>query len=86
MLMRDLQCRRSQDIYLLFCGTILLKPTLPFLLYCDILVSANFEVLFMGTKAKERGLFVLGVAICLALAGVAVLLEKLIPGGLLGAR
>ena len=37
----------------------------------------------MGTKAKERGLFVLGVAICLALAGVAVLLEKLIPGGLL---
>lgn len=40
----------------------------------------------MGTKAKERGLFVLGVAICLALAGVAVLLEKLIPGGLLVAR
>lgn len=39
----------------------------------------------MESKTKERGLFVLGVAICFALAGVSVLLESLIPGGLLGA-
>ena len=39
----------------------------------------------MNTKTKERWLFVLGIAICLAVAGVSVLLEKLIPGGLLGA-
>ena len=39
----------------------------------------------MNTKTKERGLFILGVAICLAVAGVSVLLEELIPGGLLGA-
>ena len=36
-------------------------------------------------KAKEYGLFVLGVAICFAVAGVSVWLEELIPGGLLGA-
>ena len=39
----------------------------------------------MKMKAKERGLFILGIAICFAVAGVSVLLEKLIPGGLLGA-
>ena len=39
----------------------------------------------MNTKKKEQGLFLLGVAICFALAGVAILLEELIPGGLLGA-
>ena len=39
----------------------------------------------MESKAKERGLFILGVAICFALAGIAVVLENLIPGGLLGA-
>ena len=39
----------------------------------------------MNTKAKERGLFALGVAICLGVAAVSVLLENLIPGGLLGA-
>ena len=39
----------------------------------------------MTAKTKERLLFVLGVAICFALAGVAVLLEHVIPGGLLGA-
>ena len=39
----------------------------------------------MRTKAKEYGLFILGVAICFALAGVSILLENLIPGGLLGA-
>ena len=39
----------------------------------------------MNEKTKERLLFVLGVAICFAVAGVSVLLEELIPGGLLGA-
>ena len=37
------------------------------------------------SKAKERGLFVLGIAICFAVAGLAVLVEKLIPGEVLGA-
>ena len=36
-------------------------------------------------KAKERGLFLLGVAICFAVAGLSVLLEGLIPGEILGA-
>ena len=39
----------------------------------------------MNTKTKERALFILGVAICFALAGASILLEHLIPGGLLGA-
>lgn len=39
----------------------------------------------MNTKAKERGMFVLGVAVCFALAGISVLIEHLVPGGLLGA-
>ncbi len=39
----------------------------------------------MSSKAKARGLFVLGLAICFAVAGVSVLLEHLIPGELLGA-
>ncbi|MBQ8880203.1 MAG: putative sulfate exporter family transporter [Clostridia bacterium] len=39
----------------------------------------------MNSKVKERGLFALGVAICFAVAGVSVLIEKLIPGGILGA-
>ena len=39
----------------------------------------------MNTKMKERLLFLLGVAICLAVAAVSVFLEALIPGGLLGA-
>ena len=39
----------------------------------------------MNSKIKERLLLVLGVAICLALAAVAVLVERLIPGELLGA-
>ena len=39
----------------------------------------------MNTKTKERCLFALGIAICLAVAGVSVLLEELIPGGILGA-
>ena len=39
----------------------------------------------MNPKAKNRLLFLLGVAICFAVAGVSVFLEELIPGGLLGA-
>ena len=38
----------------------------------------------MKEKTKERLLFLLGVAICFAVAALSVLLEKLIPGGLLG--
>ena len=36
-------------------------------------------------NTKNRWLFLLGVAICFAVASVSVLLEDLIPGGLLGA-
>ena len=36
-------------------------------------------------NAKKPGLFLLGVAICVAVAALSVLLEHLIPGGLLGA-
>ena len=36
-------------------------------------------------KTKKQGLFLLGVAICVAVAALSVLLEHLIPGGLLGA-
>ncbi len=39
----------------------------------------------MTAKTKERGLFALGLAICAGVAGISVLLEHLIPGGLLGA-
>ena len=39
----------------------------------------------MNPKTKERLLFLFGVAICFAVAGVSVFLEELIPGGLLGA-
>ena len=39
----------------------------------------------MKTKAKDTGMFILGVAICFAVAGVSVFLERLIPGELLGA-
>ena len=39
----------------------------------------------MNSKTKERLRFLLGVVICFAVAGVSVLLEELIPGGLLGA-
>ena len=39
----------------------------------------------MNSKAKDHLLFLLGVAICFAVAGVSVFLEELIPGGLLGA-
>lgn len=39
----------------------------------------------MSTKVKENLLFILGVAICFTVAAVSVLLEEIIPGGLLGA-
>ena len=39
----------------------------------------------MNPKTKERLLFLLGIAICFAVAALSVLLEKLIPGELLGA-
>lgn len=35
-------------------------------------------------KMKKRGMFILGVAICAAVAILSILLEKMIPGGLLG--
>ena len=39
----------------------------------------------MNPQMKERLLFLLGIAICFTVAGFSVLLEELIPGGLLGA-
>ena len=39
----------------------------------------------MNPKMKERLFFLLGIAICFTVAGFSVLLEELIPGGLLGA-
>lgn len=39
----------------------------------------------MKQKAKEYGLFILGLAICFSVAAVSVLAERLIPGDLLGA-
>lgn len=39
----------------------------------------------MESKAKERGLFILGIAICFAVAALSVFIEKLIPGEILGA-
>ncbi len=39
----------------------------------------------MRGKTKEHYLFILGVAICFVVAGLAVFLEEIIPGGLLGA-
>ena len=39
----------------------------------------------MDSKRKEWGLFILGIAICFAVAGLSVLVEYLVPGDLLGA-
>lgn len=39
----------------------------------------------MKLTLKKQGAFILGVTICFAVAGVSILLEKLIPGDLLGA-
>ena len=39
----------------------------------------------MESKTKKRGMFVLGIIICFAVAALSVFVEKLIPGELLGA-
>ena len=39
----------------------------------------------MNQKTKDRILFILGLAACFAVAGLSVLIEKLVPGDLLGA-
>ncbi|MBQ2759435.1 MAG: putative sulfate exporter family transporter [Clostridia bacterium] len=39
----------------------------------------------MKTKIKKQAVFIFGVLICFAVAALAILLEKLIPGELLGA-
>lgn len=39
----------------------------------------------MESKTKKRGMFILGVAICFAVASLSIFVEKLIPGELLGA-
>ena len=39
----------------------------------------------MDTKTNEKSLFALGLLICFAVAGLSVLVEKLVPGDLLGA-
>lgn len=39
----------------------------------------------MESKAKKRGMFMVGIAICFAVAALSVFVEKLIPGELLGA-
>ncbi len=39
----------------------------------------------MNEKAKKEGAFIVGLAICFAVAGIFVFLEGLIPGGVLGA-
>lgn len=51
--------------------------------FCTIIDNAENGT--MNSKAKERLCFLLGILICFAVAGLAVLLENLIPGGLLGA-
>jgi len=38
----------------------------------------------MDNKIKKQGIFILGIAICVAVAIIAIMLEKLIPGELLG--
>ncbi len=39
----------------------------------------------MESKIKSRGMFILGVAICFAVAGISFFVERIIPGELLGA-
>ncbi len=47
--------------------------------------TKNRRRYIMESKAKNRGMFILGVAICFSVAGLSVFVEKLIPGELLGA-
>ncbi len=39
----------------------------------------------MGLKNKDRLMFLLGLCICFLIAGISIFIEKIIPGGLLGA-
>ena len=39
----------------------------------------------MGLKIKNKIIFISGLCICFSIAGISIFLEKLIPGGLLGA-
>lgn len=39
----------------------------------------------MSSKIKDRGMFLLGITVCFAVAGLSVLVERLVPGELLGA-
>lgn len=39
----------------------------------------------MDSKIKDRSMFILGIAICFAVAGLSALVESLVPGDLLGA-
>lgn len=39
----------------------------------------------MDSKTKSNSLFILGLAICFGVATLSVLIEHLVPGGLLGA-
>ncbi len=39
----------------------------------------------MNNKMKKRGMFILGIAICIAVASLSIMLEMLIPGEILGA-
>ena len=39
----------------------------------------------MNTKINDWGMFILGIIICFVVAAASVLLERLIPGELLGA-
>jgi len=39
----------------------------------------------MKSKVKDNCMFIIGIAVCFAVAGVSVLIEKIIPGDLLGA-
>ena len=62
-----------------------MKPVEIFLQLCYTEVTNKKENYTMRQKTKGTCLFILGVAICFGLAGLSVLLEGLIPGGLLGA-
>lgn len=47
--------------------------------------SKNQRKYIVQTKTKDHGMFILGDAICFAVAGLSVLVEELIPGELMGA-
>ena len=39
----------------------------------------------MESKLKKNGMFVLGIAICMVVAVISIMLERIIPGDILGA-